>query len=1225
MEERLKFRSQERQLNVRDNIKYPDDAYFAKLDSSIKKNSAFVKKLRNLTESQRESILKELSCINLKKYISEVASSIVDAKIKMSDVNLALKVSSQLNRLYPDFAPQLMEIWSKQLPKKPSDLASVNASKLRTDLRLIGELVIIGVFTLREGLPLLGQLLTLLTKYDRENHVHLSTLVSFCKNCGDEYLGLVPGRIVKLCNKYPDLHVPRSNFLTPENQKSVNNLFKEYHKSLVSHVIREHESLRKLAQSNQNLLISRGELTNERKEQFESAAACFSKLHTSAQQFADLMNEEFPELGPINAQLQLMDGIIDTDISNGCTGDSSRGAGEFDSSSMWEDEETRSFYTNLPDLKSLVPSILYKESAKDGLKSETDETKVKDVTDGELDEMLLVTDISNPAELLFIDETDEPDTSLTGSKEDLAVTSTVSKNNNNTTINTRASNKAMMDAFITSLSQCVNQDMIDKAATNFVTNLNTKKNRNKLVRTVFSVPRIRLDLLPLYSRLVKTLYPLMPHIANDLITLLRQDFMYHVKKKDQINIESKIKTVRFIGELVKFDLFSKGDAINCLRLLLHDFAHHSIEMAAALLETCGRYLLRSSSTHHRMASLLDLMMRKKALLSFDSRYISIIENAYYAANPVVESISSQQKKDRPPHHLYARYLIYDVLDKKKVHYVLRQLRKFDWNDAETSCYLIKCLSCVWNINFLNIKYAALLLAGLKEYQEQAVYKVIDATLEEVCVMLEINRPLFNQRRISVIKFVGELYNYKLIDSYVVFEQLYLLITFGTDYSQYSPPYKHNHTIECDLDPPEHLFRIRLVCQLLESCASYFTSSMDRKKLDYYLLFFQKYYWLKKSHPFFSCINNHVDCKDESNSKVHTASALTGSSGFPITIDILFIDTVKKVRPKFTLANSLNEANTAVESALTSLKPQVMKICPQLTGQSKSNHVNDSNNSSNNNSNAGLNAILEEERNNHDDENESDQENDIIGENTNETIVDLEGDCTTDDAEKKQETSRIGDSYSDDEVDGDSEEDDDDEEEDEEDEEEFDEEPAPDEESASSGDLSDILSNSDRTTPTASPPGPKYVPCPEDDEFLKEFDRLMTESINSRANVRSNVTDLTVPNDRVIIKSKHNDKVNPSGEKKSSTSNTDATTSSTATQSGTLSLLVMTRGTTGKNSQSRSRGPAKPILRPIEVPLDSDFAVSIMQQEERERKEKLELKQLTLNMSERMDEAYSGGN
>lgn len=73
----------------------------------------------------------------------------------------------------------------------------------------------------------------------------------------------------------------------------------------------------------------------------------------------------------------------------------------------------------------------------------------------------------------------------------------------------------------------------------------------------------------------------------------------------------QIKVVRFIGELVKFGLYSKIEALYCLKILLHDFKHHHIEMACNLLETCGRFLYCSPDTHQRMAIYLQQMMRIK--------------------------------------------------------------------------------------------------------------------------------------------------------------------------------------------------------------------------------------------------------------------------------------------------------------------------------------------------------------------------------------------------------------------------------------------------------------------------------------------------------------------------------------------------------------------------------------------------------------------------------------
>ena len=55
----------------------------------------------------------------------------------------------------------------------------------------------------------------------------------------------------------------------------------------------------------------------------------------------------------------------------------------------------------------------------------------------------------------------------------------------------------------------------------------------------------------------------------------------------------------FVGELVKFGMFPKTEALHCLKMLLFDFSHHNIDMACGLLESCGRYMYRSPDSHHR--------------------------------------------------------------------------------------------------------------------------------------------------------------------------------------------------------------------------------------------------------------------------------------------------------------------------------------------------------------------------------------------------------------------------------------------------------------------------------------------------------------------------------------------------------------------------------------------------------------------------------------------------
>ena len=90
---------------------------------------------------------------------------------------------------------------------------------------------------------------------------------------------------------------------------------------------------------------------------------------------------------------------------------------------------------------------------------------------------------------------------------------------------------------------------------------------------------------------------------------------------------------RFIGEMTKFGVFSKVDTLFCIKQLLFDFSHHHIEMACALFESCGSFLYRSPDSHRRTKIYLEQMLRKKAAMSLDSRYTTMIENAYYSVAP----------------------------------------------------------------------------------------------------------------------------------------------------------------------------------------------------------------------------------------------------------------------------------------------------------------------------------------------------------------------------------------------------------------------------------------------------------------------------------------------------------------------------------------------------------------------------------------------------------------
>nr|SVE85329.1 EOG090X0143 [Daphnia pulicaria] len=848
----------------------PEESHFSKLDSSIKKNTAFVRKLKNFTEAQKESILKDINTLNLTKYISEVANAIVEAKLKMTDIASILQVCVVLHEKYVDFAPQILEAWQKVLSLKKDEKIS-NPSKMRVDVRFYADLISCGVLTPKEGLPLLGSFLTNLIHGDKEEHNSATIILAFCKFCGEDYAGLVSQKLLNDAERFK-IAIPTSNWLPADKRQNVRNLLREYYTSLCKHLTQDHKELQNFERQNRRILQTKGELSNERKEKQEILNQSFTKLLNMTQQFADILAEELPEL-----RQDLSPRDEECSVLELCENMSDQ-ARETLNELLWENEEGRQFYESLPNLSVYLPNLIPKVTAEtlpppDPVEQMIDiEKEAKEIEEGEQVKDEGDEDIK-PAELE--DEKEDADVPVS-----------------------LQSNKVLLDSFLTTLTACVNREMIDSAAIEFSTNLNTKHNRKKLVRALFTVQRTRLDLLPFYSRLVATLHPYIPEVATDLCNFLRQDFKYHVRKKDQINIETKVKIVRFIGELTKFGMYPRADALQCFKQLLLNFAHHYIEMTCHLLETCGRFLLHQPDSHQRTKVYLDQMMRKKSMLASDSRYLTMIENAYYQVVPVDSSARSSHIKIRPPLHQYIRQLLFVELGNKgSTNKILKQLRKLNWKDPEVASYAVRCLTSAWKVKFPNIRTLAGVVAELTLYQEFVGHRIVDAVLEDIRWSLEFPISKFNQRRVSMAKYLAELYNYRMVESSVVFKVLYTCITFAVSF---------DYNIESDLDQPDNLMRLRLVLTILDTCGVFFSSGLSKKRLDYYLVYLQYYYLFKRSLPIW-----------------------TDDNPFPVAIDFGIKDMLLTLRPKLKAYKTLQEAADAVENLEKELMNKLSQAMPEL--------------------------------------------------------------------------------------------------------------------------------------------------------------------------------------------------------------------------------------------------------------------------------------------------------
>lgn len=153
----------------------------------------------------------------------------------------------------------------------------------------------------------------------------------------------------------------------------------------------------------------------------------------------------------------------------------------------------------------------------------------------------------------------------------------------------------------------------------------------------------------------------------------------------------------------------------------------------------------------------------------------------------------------------------------------------------------------FKIRYSNIHFLAIILGSLNRYHQEFCISVIDDLLENITFHLELNDFKFNQRRIAEVRYLGELYVYRMVDSAVIFDSMFRILTHGHGeivlilYFRFADIYaggwpKPNST--CPIDLPDDFFRIRLVCSILDTCGMYFEKGAAKRKLDFFLTFLQ---------------------------------------------------------------------------------------------------------------------------------------------------------------------------------------------------------------------------------------------------------------------------------------------------------------------------------------------------------------------------------------------------
>ncbi|KAL3919395.1 MAG: hypothetical protein SGILL_003776, partial [Bacillariaceae sp.] len=895
------------------------------LKSDLKKCTAFVKKIKTggAWSSKPDDITRDVSTLNLSRYVEEVVTATLESNMKVTDLPVALALCKAMHQRYPAFLPALLRSMWAVIKSKPT---GETAKLRRVYVRLATEFLLNGLNTETKQLV---KLITEVTggKDGSYNVTDAHIVLAFVKSAGFEILDTTPSS-VRINSKLVNDEISKSEKLDEHREESdapsvvakeaaakgsdvrqklagllteravspeISQVFHEHCKgaygTLSKSLVATDSKLKKMEKRCEQDRLLAGTLSESREKGLQDARKLRETLWKSVETMSDVLDLPMPQLEEEVDEEQEGGTGVEVWTKSG-TEEDETDFGPFD------DEETRAFYCDVPDYLTTIPPALL------GLgEDEIDKRKAENLAKYGSG---FGTEIEAPDEDDDVAPSSEAEFEATENEENDEAGREV--NGETTGENKDTPHYKLMVLLEQELPECNRREKVDELSEKFCTNHGSSKNsRKRLSQTLFQVPRTRLDLLPYYSRMATTCSLVWPDVGQNLVTDLEQQFHGQAKFKKNQNIESRLRTARYIGELTKFRFAPPIVSIRCLRRCLDDFTGGNVDVACSLLESCGRYLYRLPHTNGKVTNIMEIMVRLSKAKRLDERSLALLNTALYTVKPPP---SGQKKvaKQYSPLEGYLRHLLMVSLqpDDDSVHFAAKQLLRLPWDDPSKQCCALVCkiMLKACRVGRYRSIYAVASVAGkLRRQKPEVCVRLLDAVVEELRWSLE--HPAFKdqQRVLTVARLLGEMHCVAIASAPLIMQQLHRFIDFGhaipqslrdassavdetsaenaapvlnsasgvsnailedvemedTDletkeeiqppkpvavsiHSQYDP------RVPTPLDPPNSVFRIKLVCTLLEVAAKTLVTKNNLPKIGAFLASFQRYLFTKTILP-----------------------------------------------------------------------------------------------------------------------------------------------------------------------------------------------------------------------------------------------------------------------------------------------------------------------------------------------------------------------------------------
>lgn len=314
----------------------------ARLDSSLKKNMAFTKKLKTINAENYSAALKGIESLTLEKYISEVCISIEEAALKINksdDIIPFVEVVSLLNQRFPGLVvPQLISALVNCVVNLDE---SEPITRARNSLRILFEMFLCGLaptFSLCDKDSLSDRGKRFLIKF--KDDVMILPLLRDLMSFRGSHTYALPA-IVLFLKRYLFILDTDQDLVSEELQTSIKKIFTTYTEAMIDVLTKQHSVNASMKRKEKEVSIRTGRAPTDILQE-ENVRGYEEENLISAQVtfFCTTLNMEPPTFDD-EEQAPETTTVVVADTTE----------------AWWEDAKEKSFYKEVPTLTEVMEDL----------------------------------------------------------------------------------------------------------------------------------------------------------------------------------------------------------------------------------------------------------------------------------------------------------------------------------------------------------------------------------------------------------------------------------------------------------------------------------------------------------------------------------------------------------------------------------------------------------------------------------------------------------------------------------------------------------------------------------------------------------------------------------------------------------------------------------------------------------------------------------------------------